>query len=252
MGEVVNPAVVDRFFDLAAPFGLARDSFVSNYATTETSVITTGHSRRGLWIDHIDPDAFAEGRATPADGANRVSFVSNGPVIDGVSMKLVDADGVAVPERVIGNIFVRSPAMMSNYFGALGTIDWHPTRDRGYVVDGELFVVGRMEDLVIVRGVNLSTVGIEAAAAAALPVGFNAFAIGVPGGSSQDIVVVVSRPVGAAPLDPSDDLRRELWNRMGLSVREVLFIPEDDIPRSSGKVERAVIRKRYLSGELHG
>ena len=252
MGEMVNPMIMERFFDLAEPFGLKRTAFVSTYATSETSVITTGRSRDGFRVDHLDPNDLAAGRATPTSGENRSSFVSNGTVVEGVELRLVDEHGEGVGERRIGNILVRSPAMMTNYLGLNDEIDWFATRDRGYMADGELFLIGRLDDLVIVRGVNLSTIAIESVVTDVLAQGSVACAFGVARGPSHEVVVVVGRTED----DPTstDDIqgavRRELWDRMGLSVLDVAVVPESAIPRASGKLERALLRDRYVEGRL--
>ena len=251
LGELVNPDVVRRFLEVAAPLGLRPDSFRNTYATSETSVITRGRSRRGFWVDRIDPDKLVQGKAVPSNADDAVALVSTGSPIGGVEVRLVTATGEPAKEREVGRIEVRSPATMKGYLGE-APVGWIATRDHGYMLEGELFLVGRMDDVVIIRGANFSTIRVGAVASSVLPEGLTAHAFGVPRGGSHEIVVVIS--VAGDSCIPDEDhellVRQELWERMTLSLADVVMIAEDEVPRTAGKIERAELQRRYLAGEL--
>jgi acyl-CoA synthetase (AMP-forming)/AMP-acid ligase II len=251
LGELVNPDVVRRFFEVAAPLGLRPDAFRNTYASSEASVITNGRSRRGFWVDRVDPDKLAAGAAVPSDADDALPVVSTGAPISGVEVRLITATGGPARERELGRIEVRSPATMRGYLGE-DPVGWIATRDHGYMLEGELFLVGRMDDVVIIRGANFSTIRIGSVASSVLPDGLTAHAFGVPRGGSHEIVVVISvADDSRIPEEgPERLVRQELWERMTLSPADVFMIAEDEIPRAAGKVERAELERRYLAGEL--
>jgi acyl-CoA synthetase (AMP-forming)/AMP-acid ligase II len=84
--------------------------------------------------------------------------LSSGLPIRGVELKIVDPHRVAVADGDLGEVLVKSPFAISEYFGsALPAVDrdgWYATRDLGTIVDGELFVVGRIDDVIVTRGKN--------------------------------------------------------------------------------------------------
>ena len=251
LGELVNPEVVRRFLEVAAPLGLRPDVFRNTYASSETSVITSGRSRRGFWVDRIDPDQLVEGRAVPTKADDAVALVSTGPPLRGVEVRLIKSNGEPAKEREIGRIEVRSPATMRGYLDE-DPVGWIATRDHGYMLEGELFLVGRMDDVVIIRGANFSTIRIGSVASSVLPDGLTAHAFGVPSGASHEVVVAISVADDSqgSEEDPERLVRRELWERMTLSPADVIVIAEGEVPRTAGKVERAELQRRYLAGEL--
>ena len=250
VGERIDPQILEAFFDATTPMGLTRDAFVSTYACSEVAVITTGISKRGLWVDHVDPDALMKGDATPTSSTNSASFVSVGPVIDGIDMRILDEHGKEVGEREVGEVFVRAPGMMTNYIGAEGKIDWFATHDRAYTVESEVFLIGRLEELVIVRGNNMSLIGIESALRSTLPDDVSPYALGVRIASADEIVIVLGTAEGPQDGELETNVRRELWRRLSISPHDVVTIADREIPRSAGKFERAELKRRYLAGEL--
>ena len=86
--------------------------------------------------------------------------------INGVAVRVLDADGQPLPERHVGEIAVRSDSMLSGYYQRPDLQPfrdgWYLTGDRGYLADGEVYIVGRSKDLIINAGKNVYPQDIEA------------------------------------------------------------------------------------------
>ncbi len=132
-------------------------------------------------------------------------------------------------------------------------------------LDGELYVTGRIADLVTIDGANHYPQGIEATTAEASPmvrrgyvaafsVSANELPGSVAGDDCQRLVIIAERAAGTGRDDPQpaiDAIRMMVSQKHGLTVFDVRFLPAGAIPRTtSGKLARRACRARYLSGEF--
>jgi fatty acid CoA ligase FadD32 len=151
------------------------------------------------------------------------------------------------------------------------------TGDYGVWLDNELYITGRVKDLVIVDGRNHYPQDLEFSAqesSTALRPGFIA-AFSVPANelpsvvfdnansglaydaddAAEQLVVVAERGVGkrVAPQEVADTVRAAIAQRHGVMVRDVLLVPAGSIPRtSSGKIARRAAKGAYVDGTLRG
>jgi fatty-acyl-CoA synthase len=129
--------------------------------------------------------------------------------------------------------------------------DWLRTGDLGVYLDGELYVVGRIADLITVDGVHHYPQDIEATTAAASPMVRRGYVAAFTD-DSQRLVIVAERAAGTARDDPASSIeaiRDLVSHKHGLTVFDVRFVPAGAIPRTtSGKLARWASRARYDSG----
>jgi fatty-acyl-CoA synthase len=130
------------------------------------------------------------------------------------------------------------------------------TGDLGFYLDGELFVTGRIADLITVHNRQLSPEDVEVTTAEASPIvrrGYVA-AFTVPSSDGAQLVVVAERASGTRRADPApavEAIRAEVSRRHSLSVADVRLVPAGAIPRTtSGKLARRACRAAYLVGEF--
>jgi fatty-acyl-CoA synthase len=170
---------------------------------------------------------------------------------------VVDDDGRAVGERIVGEILVSGPSVTRGYVSGPHQNDaatrdgWLATGDLGYLADGELFVCGRRKELIIVGGRNYFPQDIERVVNGVPGVrtgGVAAFAVTAPGHPDRAVVVVETRgPVSGDTLRA--EVRRRVLQATGLAVDEIVVAPRGTIDRTtSGKLRRAELRERYTAG----
>jgi fatty-acyl-CoA synthase len=153
--EPVTYSSQQRFLERFRPHGLRDDVFTGCYAMAETTfALTHGRADDPVAVDDIGP----------ANGARTTEgepYVSVGRPLEGVEFRIIDDEGRACPDRVIGEILVCSPFTFQGYRGddqateAAFVDGWYRTGDLGYSVNGSLFVTGRSKDVLIVGGVNV-------------------------------------------------------------------------------------------------
>jgi fatty-acyl-CoA synthase len=188
--------------------------------------------------------------------------VSVGSPIDGHEVSIVGPDHVPIPERRLGEIWVRGPSVSPWYFE-----QHHPQRERrtalrtgdvGYLAEGELYVVDRLKDLVIVAGRSYSPSDIERAAESVDGVRAGrsvAFGVADPELGTESLVLLAEvQPRSAGQLrELAEEVRATVSDQIGLSPKEVCLLKPGSLARtSSGKLMRRDARERYLGRGLGG
>jgi len=135
------------------PHGLRDDVFWGCYAMAETTFALT----HGTALDADALDAAGPSESAPSGSPH----VSVGRPLPGVELRVLSAQNTDAPDRVIGELQVRSPFTASGYYNDLPSTEaafvdgWYRTGDLGYRVNGAFYVVGRSKDMMIVSGVNV-------------------------------------------------------------------------------------------------
>jgi fatty-acyl-CoA synthase len=171
----------------------------------------------------------------------------------------VDDQRRPLPERHIGEIALAGPSLSPGYYNdaeiTARTIrdGWLFTGDLGYLSKGELFVCGRVKDLIIVNGRKYHPQDLEWGLAdmAGIRRG-RVVAFGTAETGRPDRTVVVVEPSGTVPAgELTDSIRRRIVDVCGLLVDDVVLAPGGTVTRTtSGKVRRAATKKSYERGEL--
>ena len=260
--EPISAATLAAFVERFAGVGFRAESMFPCYGLAEHVLAATLPSRdRPLHLEHVAIDQLVTGRqAVIAEaGQPSLTLVGCGQALPGHELRIVDDAGRAVGEREVGEIALSGPSVMLGYYGDDEATrqnirdGWLYTGDLGFTTDGELFLCGRLKDIIIVNGRKYHPQDLESAAAEVLGVrrgGVVAFGTVVPG-ASERIVMVVERSSAAAAAAEGvvDAIRRRLGDLFGLYVDDVVLVPNGTIGRTtSGKVRRAATRAQYLDG----
>jgi 1-acyl-sn-glycerol-3-phosphate acyltransferase len=268
--EPVRPETIDRFCEKFGPYGFRREAMMPVYGLAETSVaLTFPPPGRAPRLDRVDQDTFtAERRAVPAavgsaGVARTLTFVSSGSALPEHEVKVTDAEDPRkgeVPARTEGRILFRGPSTMRDYFERPDATKaaffdaWVDTGDLGYLADGELFITGRVKDIVIKGGRKYHPQDIELAAWAADGVRKGCVvAFDVPDAQSGEAIVVLAetREPAARHAEIERAVSRAVRDAVGTPADRVVLLPPGTIPKtSSGKLRRRESRQRYLAGEL--
>jgi len=273
--EPVNPETLERFAARFAPYGFRREAQLPVYGLAEASLaVSMPPLNRGPLVDRVDRETFtSEGRAIPvsADDSAAIAFVSSGKPVPGHEVCIVDANGKEVPERTEGFLWFRGPSATSGYYRneeateklfPQGTekianeYSWVNSGDRAYVADGEIYVTGRVKDIIIKGGRNLYPHEIEELAARAEGIRKGcivAFGLVDEGTGTEKLVVVAESREGDAKKRAAiaAAVNEQVSQGLGLPPDRVEIIPPGSIPKtSSGKLRREETKQLYLAGTL--
>ncbi|WP_037314594.1 fatty acyl-AMP ligase [Amycolatopsis orientalis] len=269
--EPVLPETIAKFHDTFAECGLRPEVHRSSYGLAEATVLVSvtdaGKAPRQVTFDR---DRLAAGFAIPAGpGAAPTTLVSCGfPA--GQRIRIADpVTGALAGPGEVGEIQVSGPNVGVGYWGrpgasaavfGLSPVDpdtgagWLATGDLGVRHDGELFVTGRLKDLVIVDGRNHYPQDIEQTVEthpAVRPHSAAVFAIERADGEAAVVVLERAKGVEADVAVATAEVRKAVSAAHGLRLHDVVFLAPGQVPRtSSGKISRVLCRMSYVDGSL--
>ncbi|MFC0409732.1 AMP-binding protein [Roseomonas elaeocarpi] len=260
--EVCRPASMDRFAAAYAAHGLDSAAPATCYALAE-NVFAATQSRPGVPPKRLvlDRAALDAGRlvAVEAGAPASVALVSSGAPVDGCRIRFRPAEGYA---GEVGEILLSSPCLFDGYLGSPTLTaerledGWLRTRDLGFLHEGEVFVLGRLDDIVIYRGRNLVAPDLEAAlsdVAAVKPGRAVVFPIPDERVGSDQIVVLYepSEPLDAAAAAEAERaVRALLGERFAVNPVHVGCVEPGSLRKTtSGKVSRVLNRAAFLADQ---
>jgi acyl-CoA synthetase (AMP-forming)/AMP-acid ligase II len=268
--EPVRPDTMRRFAERFASVGFRYETFYPCYGLAEATLIVSGGEKAAEpVIRHFDSHELADNHVVPvAEGEGR-AIVGCGHTVDRQEIAIVDPATLtrSAPDQ-IGEIWVRGPGVAKGYWNSReGTAETFEatlpgekdtflrTGDMGFMVDGELFVTGRIKDLIIVRGRNHYPQDIERTVEGAHPAlrrdHVVAFGVDV---DDEERVVVVCGVMRAQKLNQEElfsAVRAALSHEHELAPHAIVLVKGSEIPRtSSGKLQRRGCKDLYLRGEL--
>jgi acyl-CoA synthetase (AMP-forming)/AMP-acid ligase II/acyl carrier protein len=261
--EPIRRATEDRFAATYAPHGFRKEALSHSYGLAEaTAKVTAERSdRRGVFVT-LSAAALEQGLVRPPSGDERaVEIAGCGVPASGMQVQVVEPEtGTALPEGKVGEIRLAGGSVATGYWDnpqATGEIfggGWLRTGDLGFLREGQLFVTGRIKDLIVVRGENHYPQDLEWAVQgrheALRPACAAAF--GVDRGDREQVVLVTDvYPDKVGDGRAVMQAIREGVAEHGLSVDVIVLVPPQTVPKtSSGKVQRRATRQRWLAGQL--
>lgn len=273
--EPVNPDTLKRFADRFRRYGFRREAQLPVYGLAEASLaVTVPPLNRGPLIDRIERETFAaEGRAVPASAGDTtaIAFVSSGNALPRHEVRIVDGSGNEVSDRTEGFLWFRGPSATTGYYQnreatenlfPLGrsTIEgeyaWVNSGDRAYRADGEIYVTGRVKDIIIKGGRNLYPHEVEELAARAEGIRKGcivAFGLKDEASGTEKLIVVAETREREARRRATivAAVTEQVSEGLGLPPDKVELIPPGSVPKtSSGKLRREETKQLYLAGKL--
>lgn len=281
--EPIRATTVDAFLDAFAESGLNRSAFCPAYGLAEHTV---GVSVRGRQRIAVERDPLEWERvvkpAEVAESSRTLTLVGCGSPFAGVDVRIVDPETcIEQPEGQVGEIWVNSPSKALGYWGLselyrevfearisdnVEAGRYLRTGDLGFLLEGELYVAGRLKDTIIIRGRNLYPQDLEETVCrchpSILPGGAVVFSAADPvinPNSRGEEQIAVIAEIGARK--PSAEqlneiirsIRSQLLRDHQVSCRTIAIAPPGTILKTtSGKVRRQASRQAYLKGTLQG
>ncbi|MFT4125043.1 MAG: long-chain-fatty-acid--AMP ligase FadD32 [Gordonia sp. (in: high G+C Gram-positive bacteria)] len=304
--EPVTVSSMKKFNEAFAPYGLPKTAIKPCYGMAEATLFVSATQRDNeAKIIYVDRAELNAGRikTVDADSPHAVAQVSCGQVALSEWAAIVDPEtSTELPDGQVGEIWLHGTNIGAGYWnkkeetvatfqnvienplpegthteGTPADAMWMRTGDFGVYYEGELYITGRVKDLVIVDGRNHYPQDLEFSAqeaSTALRPGFvAAFAVPAnqlpsvvfefatsgltfdPDDASEQLVIVAERGPGkkADVQEIADTVRAAIASRHGVMARDVLLVPAGSIPRtSSGKIARRATKAAYIDGSLRG
>jgi acyl-CoA synthetase (AMP-forming)/AMP-acid ligase II len=240
--EAVRADTLVRFADAFAPVGFRPLAFCPAYGLAEATLAVTIVRPDETWHSIPRPAEYAA-----PEGASR-PLVSTGFPVDGVDVRVTTADGV------VGPIEFRSPSLLSRYIGAelrLTDDGYFVTGDVGVMHDGELFVVGRGDEAIVVAGRNLYPDDIESAVHHESIRRSCIAAVAAPDGGLAIVVEPSASSMSTAELETAcRAIRTVVASQIGCSPATVAFVPRGSLPKTpSGKLRRLAISRSLAADD---
>jgi len=272
--EPVRAETLDRFCQRFAPYGFRREALVPAYGMAETTLmVSVGALGKRPQELEVDADALAQSEVKLKPGGRRI--VGCGPAGPDVEIQIVNPD-TCQPTRGVGEVWVRGPSVASGYwrhpelsaeqFGQ--TLEPSPTTpaheqadgsfrtgDLGFERHGELFLVGRRKEMIILAGRNYYPQDIELAVQSAHPAlkpdGGAAISVEQDAGERLVLLQEVQRPRKQDLDELLEVARRACMEETGQTPFKIVLLPVGELPKtSSGKTRRADCWQALAAGEL--
>lgn len=267
--EAVTEKAVEGFKEAFKPYGLNNAVIRPSYGMAEASLLlSTPRSMNRPFFLSVDRDDLAKGVLTATDDQTRsVVFASVGNNVEPMDLLIVDPETrQPLPDNHVGEIWFHGENAAAGYYNrpedtaetfhnTLATdpeTNWVATGDLGAIVDGELYITGRLKDLIIIAGRNHYPQDIEYtvehASSHIRPASGCAFAI--PGEDVEKLIILAERDLTADPSGDADAIaaiKAAVVDSHGIVPADIRIYAPDEVRRSSaGKIARRVNAKVYL------
>jgi fatty-acyl-CoA synthase len=258
-----EPVRASSMEEFQTAFALPSTVLQSSYAMAENVFAVTQSD-----LDREPPTLYADGkqfrsahRVVPVDKETPgvMSFTSSGRLLTHQRVRIVSDSGGMVDSDCVGEIAVKSDCLFDGYYNRSDltaqslVAGWYHTGDLGFYRDGELYVVGRKKDLLIVGGENIYPQDIEQIVGSHPAVhDGRVVAMGLynPDLGTEDIVVVAeleNEHLLAKAVELEKEIRGSIVAALGIAVRTILLKPPKWIVKSTaGKAARSATRDKLM------
>ena len=266
--EPVRHATLTGFIERFRPAGFSADTAAPCYGLAEATLLVSCNPRgTGVVGTAFSQQSLAQGQASSAAEGN--TLVGCGTPQPDHAIDIVDPEGLhSLPEGDVGEIWVNGPSVAQGYwhnpeataktFVTRDGVRWLRTGDLGFLHQGQLYIAGRIKDLIILRGHNVYPQDIESAIEAEVEAvrkgRVAAFAVTTPEGA-EGIGVAAEVSRGMQKLVPAETLIEALREAVGSACHEplsvALLLNPGGLPKtSSGKLQRSACRQGWEAGSL--
>lgn len=270
--EPIRPETIRRFTEKFSACGFSADAFLPCYGLAEATVLVSGAARSDYRECTFDREALRRDRAEESSEGQGRTLVGCGPPAEGYEVAIVEpATKRRCREQEVGEVWLSGPSVCQGYWNRESdtkeTFDarlmgkpsrkYLRTGDLGIVRGGQLFIVGRLKNIVIIRGLNYACEDIEDLAQKSHPAVMAttgaAFAVDGPQGEALVVLQEVNRAY-QTPFDRVEvagAIQESIVLQYGIRAHEIVLVEPGTLPRTtSGKSQRFKARKLYKAGEL--
>ncbi len=264
-GELIAHSTVTEFLEAVRPYGLRRESLISAFGMAETCSGVSYHlppAGQSIKFVHIDRHQLSGSiRHVAPNDSTCISFASLGPVIPGMSMRIVDEHNQVVSEETAGRFQLRGAGLMPGYYRnpqanqAFVEDGWFDTGDAAFISNGELVMLGRVGMGIIVNGANLSNIEIEAAAeqVEGLEPSYTAACAAFAPGTDRLHLVVFFHTLVTDERELASlfkQIQSKLTQHVGIKADFLIPLGAEAIPKTAiGKIQHKQLSARFQQGD---
>jgi acyl-CoA synthetase (AMP-forming)/AMP-acid ligase II len=249
--EPIDASLVRAFCNALEPFGLRPDAIHPAYGMAEATLMMTSR-KAGLYTQSLR-SGMRDQQTDTQIPENEKEYVSVGIPLKGIELRILNDKNCEVLAGEVGEIVVSAPSIMNGYWeNPEATAQrlrngWLFTGDLGAVMDGELYITGRISDVIIIRGRNFYPHDIERAVAEAVELDpHRVCAFSVPDGAAEKAVILIEARGMKPRAQLATEARKICQQNFGIST-EIIMCAGHAIPRTtSGKPRRSRLTADYL------
>ncbi len=270
--EPIRPETIEKFSHEFATSGFRKEAFYPCYGLAEATLFVTGGKKADFpKIISINEEQLNVNNIVLDDTQKGKRLIGSGKAYQDEKVWIVDPETSSLcPKSQVGEILVKSESVAKGYWGKNeetektfqayitdGEGPFLRTGDLGFVNDGELYVTGRIKDLIIIRGKNHYPQDIELTVEksheALQPGSGAAFSVEIGGEERLIIVHEVKRTFRNPNLEEiGQAVRKSVSEVHEIQVHTLVLIPMMSLPKTtSGKIQRQLSKKKYLNGEFN-
>ncbi|MDA9004167.1 AMP-binding protein, partial [bacterium] len=271
--EPVDARVLDAFAERFKPAGFSPKAYMPCYGLAEnTLMVSAAHKEHIPSILSVDREKLNAGKIVVSTAQSNRRITSCGASATEVDVRIVDIDKqVELEDENVGEVWVSGSSLAAGYWALESATaqTFHAslsgreerylrTGDLGFLHEGQLYITGRLKDLIIVRGLNYYPNDIETTASASAPelVAYGCAAFSVEAAPKRLVVVQEVKRQALRRLDGAtlcDQIRAAVAAEEGLTLTDVVLVKPMTLPRtSSGKIQRHQCLQKFVSGETYG
>jgi len=278
--EPISENTMSDFYEAFSECGLSKTTLTPCYGLAEACLMVTSAERDKTAVTlTVDREAIEQGKVVEENGGNK-TIVSSGKPPRNINVAVVDPVIHTVqPAGTVGELWLSGPNICTGYWGRpvesektfngkirgrhADNVSYLKTGDYGAIIDGEVFVTGRLKDLIILRGKNYYPQDIENSVRLASDhlraTCSTAFSISAQSGRGGERLIVVSELTKDAYVKLSGNqyricvlaIEKKITENHGVYVDEIIFLRKNETRKtSSGKIMRAEMKILYLSNKL--
>lgn len=260
--EPISTRIMSEFLDKLSEYGLKKEAMMPAYGMAEatlaltfskllTEPVITAFNRKLLQ---------GEGIAMPEseNAAESIEFVSVGYALNDVEIRILDEGGQVLEEKHEGHLQIRGASVTSGYYNnpveTRNSFDngWFRTGDKGFFYEGQLYITGRVKDIIFVRGQNLYAHDLENLAAKHLDIPYGKVIVGGwfdPEKGQDQVMLFLVGSANQATSDSFLNLRAFFRSTYGIAIDVFVPVRSNQVPKtSSGKIQRYKLIDDYRNG----
>jgi acyl-CoA synthetase (AMP-forming)/AMP-acid ligase II/NAD(P)-dependent dehydrogenase (short-subunit alcohol dehydrogenase family)/acyl carrier protein len=266
-GEAINANTAKEFLKLLGNHGLGKYSMKPSWGMSETcsgvvySHKFTSESDGGIHcLDKYSLNGTIQNSNIESD---KVTFVELGKPIPGVSIRIVDNKNRLQRELRVGRLQIKGPNVTKGYYNnqqlnsEVFTDDgWFDTGDLGFIKQGCMTITGRAKDIIIINGININSVEVEAVVEEVDGVETSytaACAVREENSNTEKLVIFYCSKYTniESKINQIKEINKKVVNKMGISIDSIIPLGKEEILKTSiGKIQKAKLCKFFEEGHF--